>query len=472
MNASLGWRRARPPLRLLIVPAALIVCAGIALVPPFYLLAALLIVLATAICLRYPVAGFCLLSFSVPWSSALSIPGLPGQLTTTDFLIALLGSAWLVAFALYGSRVLEGTSWLPFLLLFVFAIVLSTSQAIDRQAALRECVKWIELCFVYVAGVYFIRTKQNLRHICGALVAAGVSQALFGYVQSGLQLGPAAFVHGLFLRAYGTFDQPNPYAGYLNLILPLALSFSILGERKWERWVYRLATLLLLGALVASESRGALLAMLLAVVVMLTLIWRPIRPLAQLGLLAVAGFGWLASYNLIPLQPVQRVLTAIGLGSVAFGQVTNANFSAVERAAHWLAGVRMFASHPLLGVGIGNYAVAYPHYHPRGWYASLAHAHNYYINIAAEAGIVGLLAYLLLAGTALWYTWAATRHANSNVCRAVALGVLGALITVSVHNFFDVLYVHGMVALLGLLMALVAVSVRSGSVLDPTTATA
>jgi O-antigen ligase len=178
--------------------------------------------------------------------------------------------------------------------------------------------------------------------------------------------------------------------------------------------------------------------------------------------LKLVGFGapvlaLAAAYNVVPLGPVNKVLNAVGLGGVSFGNVNNANFSAVERAAHWLAGVRMFASHPLLGVGIGNYAAAYPRYHPRGWYASLEHAHNYYINIAAEAGITGLTAYVLLAGTALWYSCAAIRQVDSRLCRAVALGVLGALTATSIHNLFDVLYVHGMATLMGLLVALLPV---------------
>ena len=78
-----------------------------------------------------------------------------------------------------------------------------------------------------------------------------------------------------------------------------------------------------------------------------------------------------AALNLVPGAVSDKLLSAVGLGGVSFGHVTDANFSAVERAAHWLAGIRMFASHPILGVGIGNYADAYPRYHPRGWYPSL-----------------------------------------------------------------------------------------------------
>jgi O-antigen ligase len=217
----------------------------------------------------------------------------------------------------------------------------------------------------------------------------------------------------------------------------------------------------LAGALLASESRGALLAGALAVTVVLAFAsrrwYRLIWPASLAGLLAA----WLATLGLVPAGEFSRVLDAVGLGGVSFGHVTDANFSAVERAAHWLAGVRMFADHPLLGVGIGNYAAAYPAYHPRGWYAALAHAHNYYINVAAEAGVIGLAAYVLLAGSALWYSYAAIRQSSGNLS-AVPLGVLGALVAISFHNLFDVLYVHGMVALLGLLMVLLPASLRLG----------
>lgn len=118
----------------------------------------------------------------------------------------------------------------------------------------------------------------------------------------------------------------------------------------------------------------------------------------------------------------------------------------------------MFADHPVIGVGIGNYGSAYPAYHPRGWYPSLEHAHNIYINFAAETGTVGLTAYLLLVGSALWYSCAAMRLAHEPVYRATALGVMGAVLATSLHNIFDVLYVHGIATLLGLLLSLVSVS--------------
>jgi O-antigen ligase len=264
------------------------------------------------------------------------------------------------------------------------------------------------------------------------------------------------------LRAFGTFDQPNPYAGYLNVTLAFALALGLRHSLSPARFWYRVAAALIAGGILVSGSRGAYLAGMLATVVVLSLAVPWFRVWAWLGVFAGVVGSWLATYNLVPLGPFQRLLATVGVGNVSFTSVNNDNFSAVERAAHWLAGVRMFASHPVLGVGIGNYASAYPNYHPRGWYAPLGHAHNYYINVAAEAGIIGLSAYLLLAGSALWYSYAALRHVPDGVLYAAILGVLGALIATYFHDLFDVLYVHGMAALFGVLVALVPASMAIG----------
>ena len=137
------------------------------------------------------------------------------------------------------------------------------------------------------------------------------------------------------------------------------------------------------------------------------------------------------------------------------------------------------------GVGIGNYAAAYPNYYITIFTNSLDHAHNYYINMAAETGIFGLLAFLFfiaaifIAGAHAYRT--INRHyvklkkqrahplagtssllARSSFARLVALsddralaiGLLASLISVCVHNTVDDLYVHSMTILFALLVVI------------------
>jgi O-antigen ligase len=442
--------------RLALAGACLLALLVLWLSVPVYAAIAGISLAVLVISLRFPIAGFALLAISVPWAGSFAVTAAGFPISLTDVIAAGLSGAWLGSAIHQHRPPLAVTVWTGYIAIFLLAIAASATQAADWHASLREIVKWVEMAAVYLAGTYFIRSSRQVAVVVGAVVLAGVGEALLGYIQFFFQLGPEAFaVHRIFLRAYGTFDQPNPYAGYMNLVLPLALSAALLYDDARLRRTYGLATVLVAGAIVASESRGAFLAGTLAGAIVLSVLYRPVYAAAWTGLLGLLGGAWLAVYGLLPIGPFQQLLSVVGLGNVSFGHVTDANFSAVERAAHWLAGVRMFASRPLLGVGIGNYAQAYPAYHPRGWYASLQHAHNYYINIAAEAGIIGLAAYLLLAGSALWYSYAAMRRALDAVERAAVLGVTGALVATDFHNLFDVLYVHGITALLGLLLALV-----------------
>ncbi|MGH2449571.1 MAG: O-antigen ligase family protein [Chloroflexota bacterium] len=465
-RATVAWPGARGPqvsVRVLLLVGAGIALAIIWLTPPDYLVLAAAAIAAVALTLRWPVVGFALLAFSAPWGDAFPLTVSNFPLTSTDILIAAIGVVWLVDAAWHRHSLFPDTPWNPFIAIFLGAIIISATQASDVHASVAEIIKWLELSVVFLAGARLLTSRSQIVAVVMALVLAGVSQAFLGFVQVALQAGPHSFVisNSGLLRAYGTFAQPNPYAGYLNMVLPLAIALSALAPRG-RAW-FRLATVLIAGAILASASRGAFLAGAIATVVVLGVMFRRFRALVWLGTFAAAVGALFASYQLVPLGPFHKILSAAGLGNVSFTNVTHSNFSAVERAAHWIAGLRMFAAHPLLGVGIGNYSAAYPAYHLPGWRAALGHAHDYYINIAAEAGIVGLIAYLLFAGSALWYSFASLRRVTDPFLRAVILGVVGALVATSFHNLFDVLYVHGLVALLGLLMALVPASLAASN---------
>jgi putative inorganic carbon (HCO3(-)) transporter len=100
--------------------------------------------------------------------------------------------------------------------------------------------------------------------------------------------------------------------------------------------------------------------------------------------------------------------------------------------------------------------VAYPQYSLPRWDDPLGHAHNYYLNVAAEAGLVGLGAYLILWMSAFWQSWRAVRS-SSGLWRGVAAGLLGMLVALSLHNGFDNLFVHGMAVQVGIGLGIISV---------------
>jgi O-antigen ligase len=366
-------------------------------------------------------------------------------------------------------------------------------------AALAETIKWLEMLALYL----FMAANVERRHLpwlVGAILLAGAAQAALGLYQFLFRVGPPGFLlfGGRFLRAYGTFRQPNPYAGYLGLVLPLAYSLTIggLGARGWRLragadrpsgpgWLrsavglpspqppapseappwgsphsvlrftlYVLLLGLLLAALYASQSRGAWVSVAAAIVVVSLARGGRTAALFALVIVLLAGLGAMGAFQNLPPMVVQRftgVLPTIRIPDIATAEVTDANFATIERLAHWEAALAMWREHLWLGVGFGNYAAIYPAYAIGRWLDPLGHAHNYYLNIAAETGLLGLLAYGLFWLSALGLGWRAVRRSHG-FPRAVAAGSLGVLVHLSVHNLVDNLFVQGMYLQVGIVL--------------------
>ena len=106
---------------------------------------------------------------------------------------------------------------------------------------------------------------------------------------------------------------------------------------------------------------------------------------------------------------------------------------------------------PWLGVGFGNYALAYPDYALINWPIPLGHAHNYYLNLLAETGLLGTAVHGLVWLYILWDNLLLLRCLTWQ-WRGVALGLWGAWIALSVHQVVDKLYVNNIYIHLGAML--------------------
>jgi putative inorganic carbon (HCO3(-)) transporter len=463
-----------------------------------------------------PHLGVYLLIFSIPFGSWKEVQIGVMSVGVTELLVGLVLAAWLGQ--MIASREIRiGPAPLLFpLLIFLIAISFSLSTTLSLQYSLKGLLVWLEILGIYL----FVATAlDGSRAAVIAILIAGSLEALLGVYQFLLGVGPESFIlFGRFSRAYGTFGQPNPFGGYLGLILPLALGITFADWRRFERLLFwGLATmgLTVMGtAMVMSWSRGAWLGVLAALGFMavagvwteafgpqligvlvgigagvLSGLWFGGRDMA-LGILVgflvavVAGgltatalrrrwgflllmlllllgglFFLLGGGRLMPTALAERLLDFLPYLRVTGVEgipLSDENYAIMERLAHWQAAWRMVNDNPLLGVGIGNYVPVYPAYALPGWEDPMGHAHNYYLNIAAEAGLVGLGGYLFLWGAVFWHGWRVYRRAEDQ-WRGITLGILGVMVAFSVHSLFDNLYVHGMNIHLALLLGLLTV---------------
>lgn len=469
-----------------------------------------------------PRTALYLSAIAVPWGSVDYVDIGALRLNSADLLVIFLVIGWLLSYTLPASLARgavaripskdyagpldrEASNVPPYLVLATMALLVtmlvSTLVAINISDSLKEISKWLEFLALILFGTQYIRTRRQIWILVVLICLAGISQAIYGYTQAFYSLGPANFIRDASLRVYGTFGQPNPFAGYLNIPSSIALALLLLGRNWMTRILAGITAVLLFAAEYLTQSRGGEIALTAALLFILIVgipaVRALMRPLIVIGLGAIAAT--LAGF--IPASIFTPILSILGFANISFTAPTPQDYSTAERLAHWIAGLRMFFDHPILGVGIGNYPDAYPPYHVTIFVNSLGHAHNYYINIAAEMGFIGLVVYLLfllaifVAGGHAYrvvnqrYTQAKAQQPKplaplgtrnkillllshfglvrqgyyqgprgANLVglltndRALAIGLLAALITVEVHNFVDDLYVHSLTNLIALLL--------------------
>ncbi|MGC8879327.1 MAG: O-antigen ligase family protein [Anaerolineae bacterium] len=417
---------------------------------------ALLVVL---ILLR-PVLGLLLLVPVIPFSPLMSIQVGGISVGGMEALLVLVLAAWVLRMASQGQIVLPVAPLVVPWLLWLAACLFSWTQALSLGAALSETAKWIEMLALYLFVVAVVG-QRHIPWLLTAFLVAALAQAALGVYQSFMRVGPEGFLifEGQMLRAYGTFRQPNPYAGYLGLTLPIAYSLFLWGLGRMVAWMrspqagpillFGLATISLgstVVAMYASQSRGAWLGATAAILV--ASLTRSKRTAVIFGIVVIALsiLVVLGAADLLPTGIMQRfteIIPAIQVPNIATVEVTDANFPAIERLAHWQSALNMWRDHLWLGVGLGNYPVIYPLYAIGRWRDALGHAHNFYLNVAAETGLIGLLFYGILWLSIFWLSGRVI-CATQGFGRAVAVGILGMLAALSVHNFVDNLFVQGM----------------------------
>jgi O-antigen ligase len=433
---------------------------ALAFLPPVYGVLIIVGVAAALMLLTKPFGALCTLAFAVPFESVRNIQLGGLNVTATNLIVFCVALGWITRCVTQGEIRLGPTPWRAPLLIYGAVLLLSVTQAIDLTGSLKELLKWGQLLFVYLAGISIVRTKEQVRTLLIVLFVAVMSEALVGVLQIGLHSGPSSFARGGLLRAAGTFEQPNPFAGYLNMTLPLAVACLVCGV--FPRRYMWLVTIVTLGGVVSSLSRGGELGTAAALGAMGIIL----SPHAR-SLLAAAGVGLIGLVILVAIGVVPSTITEpIGQGlGVANVDVVNPNgetWNIAERLAHMEAGLGMYQARPILGVGIGNYPAQYVHYKVQTpsdvWHESLGHAHNYYINIAAEAGTFGLIAFLLLLVSACVICYRSYKRNVDPLSRAIGLGGLGVMLAFAFHMFFDDLFVHGMEVQIALVMVLVSVS--------------
>lgn len=276
-----------------------------------------------------------------------------------------------------------GIAWTAIALVGWAALSLAWAPAPSTAAsAVFRLVQVVILLFIAYSA---IRSERDLAIAAGGFVLAATATSAYALASGGAVAG----------RLSGGIQNPNFLAA--NIVPALAISGFMLAARvpRLVRVAFVGASVLNVVALVATGSRGALIALSATLVAAVAFSGR-YRPKALATVLVVAAFGLV-------------YLGASAGSGTSGGRLTDISVQASNgRAALWRIALEMGGDHPLGGVGLANFPLVEPQYFQTatvlldptnvvGRKGDLV-VHNTYLELLAELGIVGVGLFVVLLG--------------------------------------------------------------------------
>jgi len=346
---------------------------------------------------------------------------------------------------------------------------LLTTLSLDPNSTKLVIVQLASLLIYFAATLVFVDTPHRLHLLVRTIMIFGFLLAIFGLTQSFTSPTKVYWMRELNQStAFGPFINRHHFAGYMELTISLPLGLLLAGAIDKEK---RLLYLFLAGmmgvALVMTASRGGIISLVAEIVflVIVTAVWRKHSERRRVGssrLKSLATRVALAGALIVGLF-MGVVLLGGEFSLNRFIDSVNTDDPTTGRAHFWSVTLDIIKANPIAGTGLGAYGVIYTRYDSRNGLYRLEQAHNDYLQVFSDAGVVGgVLAFSFVV--LLFYRGFRRAKSRDDFRRGVAIAALGGCFAVLVHSFFDFTLHTTSNALLFLILA--ALATMNGRVED------
>ena len=348
----------------------------------------------------------------------------PASLAIQSIGIAVAVIAWGCARVFGRQAPIQTAATVPLLLWFLAGMI-SLVHSVALATSLRGLFKILKVIAVVLMTADLMRSKRRITALVAAAMIGAAIVSLDDLIQvlwgtDLLHHDPAGMGPGGIRRLSATFHHGNDFAVYAVTMLPVCLA-AALGARtvKYRLWTGFVVGMLGLAlALSLSRSGAVSISVSLLVFCILRKAW---RTLAVLSLLAVV-----AAWNLP--APLRQWILSQPSWLEALVQPL--------RLEIWQAALKMIADHPWIGIGVNTFTLNYATYKIPSDTLQAAYAHNQYLHLTAELGVVGLAAFgFLLVRT--FAAWRQVLHDPNSWTRTIAVGLGCGLLGVLTIGLFE-----------------------------------
>lgn len=319
----------------------------------------------------------------------------------------------------------------PFDMVIAVLVVLSAISVLSSPDRGFSFYNYYNLMGRYVLIYYLvvnnITSAPQIKRIIWVMLTSALLVTLYGFYQYlfGINISANEWVDGeqfpdLKMRVFSTLENPNLLAGFLVTMMAIGASMGLKSTTMSGKILLFSLVALFGVCLVLTYSRGA---------------W--------LSLLAVIGvYGLLCNRKIFWLLILVPIALFFGHDAVLeriMSIMNPTDTSSTLRVALWESTIAMIEDKPLLGIGWGSYWLVYPEYdfflnNPN---VKIFHAHNMYLNIAAEIGIPGLLAFLAIMYGHVRLALLVLRNSFECWSSGLMLGIIAAIAGVIINGLTD-----------------------------------
>lgn len=341
-----------------------------------------------------------------------------------------------------------------FLIFFLFFAFFSVFWSENSVWSMRKFIFFASIFPVYFLAVYFINSKEKIFKSLRYFVWGGFIASLFGIAQFASQFiyGKEAlsrfftndvseFLYGRsfgslvaqnhswfvniggkdYFRAISSFPDPHTFALYLGLLIPIAFSFFL--YKKKNRILEISVLFLMFLSLLFTFSRGGYIGFLVFFIFALILYFYHFKKKINRNTL----FGAIAI-----LMISGGIFTTTIFGERFLSSFSMSDVSNNGRLGIWERSLEVFKQNPLLGAGLGSLPIFFQ---PSLSIKSPINAHNTYLDIASELGIIGLILFLSIFFHAFKNLLENIRHQNT--FNYLSIGIFGSILWFLTHSFFE-----------------------------------
>jgi len=303
----------------------------------------------------------------------------------------------------------------------------ATASSYNTKLELQLLLAYLLLLFLAVQA---FRNLEDWRTFAWFIMILGFAISTFGILQHLTFNGRLYWFREMRYGGipFGPYANRNHFAGFAELVIPMALVPMALGKVRRERWfVVGLFAIMPIVALIMSASRGGII----AVGVQLTLLalWMALRRTAGKQLLA-GGALLLVALLMVAWLGVRKTLDR-------FSSLQTLEASQSKRTSMRQDTLRIFFDHPWTGTGLGTLQTVFPKYETNYDGKIVNHTHNDYLEALAETGVFGGACCAWFLGVLLIEGWKRLRLADSSFVAILHFSALTACLGFLLHSFAD-----------------------------------